>query len=175
MSFDPSKLLIVLVVALIVLGPEKLPHFMRQAGKYLNEFRSMRDRLKSEVDNALGGITGVSTGITSQITQQIDPIKDVLGQFRGQTSNPFSIDGAVGSIFGGAPTQSTQKPNGLGSGQSTWNPQEQPSEVLPNTFYQAQRQIAEHKAANVGSNDFVRRWWDVSGDEGFWDGNPVLN
>ncbi|NNN13236.1 MAG: twin-arginine translocase TatA/TatE family subunit, partial [Acidimicrobiaceae bacterium] len=110
MSFDPSKLLIVLVVALIVLGPEKLPHFMRQAGKYLNEFRSMRDRLKSEVDNALGGITGATSGITSQITQQIDPIKDVFGQFKGQASNPFSIGGAVGSIFG-TQTASNQMPN----------------------------------------------------------------
>ncbi len=174
MSFDPSKLLIVFVVALIVLGPEKLPHFMRQAGKYLNEFRSMRDRLKSEVDNALGGITGATSGITNQITQQIDPIKDVLGQFKGQASNPFSIGGAVGSIFG-TQTASNQVPNNSLTGQNESTSSGHTSEALPNTFYQAQRQIAEQRAASVNSNDFVRRWWEVSGEESFWDGNPVLN
>ncbi len=174
MSFDPSKLLIVLVVALIVLGPEKLPHFMRQAGKYLNEFRSMRDRLKSEVDNALGGITGATTGITSQITQQIDPIKDVFGQFKGQASSPFSLGGAVGSIFG-SQSSSGQGIKDSSTARSEVTSSGQPSEVLPNTFYQAQRQIAEQRAASVESSDFDRRWWDVSGEEGFWDGNPVLN
>jgi len=46
---DPAKLLVVLVVAVIVLGPDKLPKVARQIGALWGDFRRMRERLESEV------------------------------------------------------------------------------------------------------------------------------
>jgi sec-independent protein translocase protein TatB len=46
---DPAKLLVVLVVAVIVLGPDKLPKVARQMGSLWGDFRRLRQRLESDV------------------------------------------------------------------------------------------------------------------------------
>jgi len=46
---SPAKLLVILVVALLVLGPDKLPKVARQIGGLWGDFRRLRDRLESEV------------------------------------------------------------------------------------------------------------------------------
>lgn len=49
LSLSPAKILVVLVVALIVLGPEKLPGVARQLGAAWGDLRRWRTRLESEV------------------------------------------------------------------------------------------------------------------------------
>jgi Sec-independent protein translocase protein TatA len=49
LSLSPAKLLVILVVALIVLGPEKLPQMARQLGALWHDLRKWRSRLESEV------------------------------------------------------------------------------------------------------------------------------
>jgi sec-independent protein translocase protein TatB len=49
LSLSPAKILVVLVVALIVLGPDKLPGMARQAGALWHDLRRLRGRLESEV------------------------------------------------------------------------------------------------------------------------------
>ena len=39
LGIGPMELLLIVVLALIVLGPEKLPEVMAQVGRALNEFR----------------------------------------------------------------------------------------------------------------------------------------
>jgi len=46
---SPAKILVVLVVAMLVLGPEKLPAMARQIGAAWGDFRRWRSRLESEV------------------------------------------------------------------------------------------------------------------------------
>ena len=49
-----GEVLVILIAALIVLGPDKLPNAARQVGKYLAEFRKIsqgfQDELKSAMD-----------------------------------------------------------------------------------------------------------------------------
>ena len=52
-NVDPSKLLIIAVVMIIVLGPERLPHFARQVGGAWRTFSEFRQRMESEVRNSL--------------------------------------------------------------------------------------------------------------------------
>jgi sec-independent protein translocase protein TatB len=47
------ELLVILVVALIVLGPTKLPEAAKQLGKAMTEFRRMSTGFKSELRDAL--------------------------------------------------------------------------------------------------------------------------
>jgi len=49
LSLSPAKLLVILVIALIVLGPEKLPQVARQIGAAWHDFRLWRSRVESEV------------------------------------------------------------------------------------------------------------------------------
>jgi sec-independent protein translocase protein TatB len=52
LSLSPVKLLVVLVIALIVLGPEKLPQVARQVGAAWGDLRRFRTRLESDVRGA---------------------------------------------------------------------------------------------------------------------------
>ena len=46
---SPAKLLVVLLVAIVVLGPDKLPKVARQVGSLWGDFRRLRQRLETDV------------------------------------------------------------------------------------------------------------------------------
>lgn len=48
-GLGPVHLLMVLVVALLVLGPTKLPELARHVGSALQTYRDVRDRLHAEL------------------------------------------------------------------------------------------------------------------------------
>jgi Tat protein translocase TatB subunit len=53
MGIDPEKLLVLFVIALIVLGPERLPKMARSLGRGLAELRKYTSTVQREVDNVL--------------------------------------------------------------------------------------------------------------------------
>ncbi|HLI44279.1 MAG TPA: twin-arginine translocase TatA/TatE family subunit [Acidimicrobiales bacterium] len=78
-GLDPAKLLVILVLALVVLGPERLPKAARQVGALWRDFTLWRERLEQEVRSAVPdldlpplpvvpsrGITGYLTGLMSE-------------------------------------------------------------------------------------------------------------
>jgi sec-independent protein translocase protein TatB len=75
-GLDPVKLLFILLAAVIVLGPERLPKAARQAGAAWRQLTQLRERLEAEVRSAIpdldlpkiptlpsGGITGYLTSM----------------------------------------------------------------------------------------------------------------
>ncbi|MDP8936458.1 MAG: Sec-independent protein translocase protein TatB [Actinomycetota bacterium] len=52
-SLGPAEILVILVVALIVLGPKRLPEAGRQVGKALAEVRRWSSDVKSEIRTAV--------------------------------------------------------------------------------------------------------------------------
>ena len=48
-NLDPGKLIVIAVVAIILLGPDKLPQFARQVGGAWRTFNDFRHRMESEV------------------------------------------------------------------------------------------------------------------------------
>lgn len=53
MDLSPEKLLVVGLIAMMVLGPERLPHAARTAGRMLAELRRLSASVHSEVSNAM--------------------------------------------------------------------------------------------------------------------------
>lgn len=53
MNLDPEKILVLLVIALLVLGPDRLPHAARTLGKGLAEMRRYTAAFRAEVDEVL--------------------------------------------------------------------------------------------------------------------------
>ncbi len=51
-SIGPAEILVVLVVALIVLGPTRLPEAARSVGKAVSEFRRVTSGFQAEVREA---------------------------------------------------------------------------------------------------------------------------
>lgn len=69
MSLGPAEILVILVVALIVLGPEKLPKAGRDVAKFVREVRGWSDSLRSEINEVLD-FDGEQTG------RPVNPGKD---------------------------------------------------------------------------------------------------
>jgi Tat protein translocase TatB subunit len=53
MSLGPEKIILILVVALIVFGPQRLPEIGRQVGNMMRELRKLQDQVRSELDQVI--------------------------------------------------------------------------------------------------------------------------
>jgi sec-independent protein translocase protein TatB len=58
---SPAKILVILVVALVVLGPDKLPKVAKQIGGLWGDFRKFREKLESEVRGTFPDLPSTET------------------------------------------------------------------------------------------------------------------
>ncbi|MDA8196940.1 MAG: twin-arginine translocase TatA/TatE family subunit [Actinomycetota bacterium] len=96
-NLDPTKILIIVTVALVVLGPDKLPIALKSVGKYWNEFNRVRNRIRDEMNGAL-----------STLTDQIAPVKSAVEGAIGEIKDPFDI---VATAFTSGAGLSAQGPS----------------------------------------------------------------
>jgi sec-independent protein translocase protein TatA len=52
-QIGPAEILVILVVALLVFGPHRLPEIGRQVGRGMRELRRFQDTVKGELDEVL--------------------------------------------------------------------------------------------------------------------------
>lgn len=52
-QLSPIEILVIIMVALVVFGPEKLPHIARQIGRAASELRRMASEVKDEFQDVL--------------------------------------------------------------------------------------------------------------------------
>src|SRR5206468_2744268 len=57
-SLGPMEIMVILVVALLVLGPKKLPEAGRQVGKAMAEFRRWSNEIQGEMRSAVSTDVG---------------------------------------------------------------------------------------------------------------------
>ena len=95
-----SSAIVIFLVALIVLGPDKLPGAARQAGKMVGDLRRMMAGFEAEVRSAMAD----------------DPIHNALQDAVGQVKGTFDANGATasnGSTATSAPTAEPAQPPSL--------------------------------------------------------------
>jgi len=68
LNFSPEKLFLVGIIALIVLGPNRLPQAARTMGRFVAQVRRMSSSFQEEVRDALADPT--------------DAVKSAVGEFR---------------------------------------------------------------------------------------------
>ncbi len=61
MFLSPAKVLIIVVVALAVLGPESLPRVAKQIGGFWGQFKSFRQSLESQVRGSFPDLPSTET------------------------------------------------------------------------------------------------------------------
>jgi sec-independent protein translocase protein TatA len=76
MSIGPAEIIIVLVIALLVFGPSRLPQMGRSLGRGVREFKKAADTAKNEL--GLGEVTDSINEVKSTFTE---PLKEVTGTF----------------------------------------------------------------------------------------------
>ena len=85
-SIGAPEILVILVVALIVLGPTRLPEAGRQVGKALSEIRRWTQDMKSEVTQAFDTETSLNTTATAPVMP--NPANSPLYPDRATTPPP---------------------------------------------------------------------------------------
>lgn len=78
-SIGPEKILFVLVVAMIVLGPERLPKVAREIGGFVSRLRELQARMESEVRDVVGEVPEPFLNPRGWLTQQAGSILSVPG------------------------------------------------------------------------------------------------
>jgi sec-independent protein translocase protein TatB len=73
-NVGPEKLLLLFVIALLVLGPTKLPDAARQLGKALGEFRKVSGRLQDEVRDALADPKDALSAAVSDLRKEFPEV-----------------------------------------------------------------------------------------------------
>jgi sec-independent protein translocase protein TatB len=85
---SPAKLLVILVVALIVLGPDKLPKVAKQIGGLWGDFRKFRERMESGMRENFPDLPSTDT-ITQAVRSPLsflDNLADSHAKENGTTS-----------------------------------------------------------------------------------------
>ena len=112
--FSWSHILILLVVALVVVGPKELPRMMHMAGKWAGKARAMAnefrksfdemarqtelDELRKEIEdlkknNPVSDIMGAMNDATSTVNNSVADVTDGAGQAAAEVSAP--VEGAI--------------------------------------------------------------------------------
>jgi len=91
---SPAKLLVILVVALVVLGPDKLPRVAQQIGGLWGDFRKFREKLESEVRDNFPDLP--STDAITQVVRSPLSFLDNLAEAHGPQDGMISetVEGA---------------------------------------------------------------------------------
>jgi sec-independent protein translocase protein TatB len=96
LNLDPGKLLIVAVVAIIILGPDKLPHAAQQVGRTWRSFNEFRRRMEAEVRSNIPDLP--STNELARLARSPTALLDHLGGMSSedpQTHPDFAERGPV--------------------------------------------------------------------------------
>ena len=95
-DLDPSKLLVIAVVMIIVLGPERLPHFARQVGGAWRSFSEFRQRMESEVRHSLPDLP--STTELANYARSPSALLDRLSSTRSANDTVTDTLGTMGDL-----------------------------------------------------------------------------
>lgn len=80
-NIGPEKLVLVFVIALIVLGPNKLPEAARTLGRVVAEFRRISGGFQAEMREALSDPKDALTAAVADVRQELSGVREDLGGF----------------------------------------------------------------------------------------------
>lgn len=99
-----SELVLFGVIALIVLGPEKLPHAMRTAGRYYAKFRRTVSTLQAEIENELN-LAEARRQMQEEITKIRENEADIQKQMDELKSNLIHLQQSQFTNLDNIPTK----------------------------------------------------------------------
>lgn len=98
----PDKLILLAIIALVVLGPTRLPAAARTAGRMVGELRKLSARFQEEMHSSFGEHTDSLTSAVGDLRNQVGSLRNDLTGFArplsGATSSPANGTGPIESI-----------------------------------------------------------------------------
>jgi Sec-independent protein translocase protein TatA len=96
LNLDPAKLLVIAVVAVILLGPDRLPQLARQVGEHWRTFNDYRHRMESQVRESMPDLP--STAEITRLARSPSALLDHLSAMgsdsdtEADSSTPRAVD-----------------------------------------------------------------------------------
>ncbi len=127
-----QEIAIIVVVAVIIFGPDKLPELAGQAGKLMRDFRRMTQDmtgefekqtgvsvkdLKQNVDKEIAGIKAEMAGTTASVSKEINSVKSSVSKSAGSVGK--SVTSATGKKTGSASKTAANSKTATGASSSS--------------------------------------------------------
>lgn len=74
MRIGTSELVVIFIVALLVLGPEKVPKYAKKAGKFLSSIKVYADKLSEDINES---IVEPLEEVQKPLKKAVEPLKDI--------------------------------------------------------------------------------------------------
>lgn len=85
LNIGPPELILIFVIALVIVGPQRLPELGRTIGKGLREFRKMQDEVKDLVNTGMGEEFKQTAAELRRTASDLKSATDVRSAFRADT------------------------------------------------------------------------------------------
>ena len=112
-----QEMLVLMVAALIIFGPGKLPEVAGQLGRAVRDFRRMSAELTGEFEKSISVADDVKrtvksevTGMKSQVTGVTDSVKKDLGKTTTSAPKKATVAGSASKPTGSAKSKVTIEP-----------------------------------------------------------------
>jgi len=109
LNVGPGELIAILALALIVLGPTRLPEAVRSAGRLMGELRRISSGFQEELRSALEDndverdLDRLRTGPEAVDRPELGPVEDVTEATVSEATGVEHVDGTVASDDGDIP------------------------------------------------------------------------
>jgi sec-independent protein translocase protein TatB len=103
LNLDPAKLLIIAVVAVVLLGPERLPQVARQMGAAWRTFNEFRHRIETDVRSAVPDLPSIQdiSRLARSPTALLNHLSTMAPESGDTTTTTHTDDGATSDSGGG--------------------------------------------------------------------------
>lgn len=84
MGMGPAELIVIIIIALIVLGPGKLPEVARALGKTVRDLRAISDGFQNELRRELN----TAASVKDEVKGDVAPLTETLSSLRASLNAP---------------------------------------------------------------------------------------
>jgi sec-independent protein translocase protein TatB len=108
LNLDPGKLLVIAVVAVILLGPDRLPQLARQVGGAWRSFNEYRHRMESEMRSSMPDLP--SSAEIARLARSPSALLDHLSQLSPDSESPGAPESVPADASNGGPERPPTQP-----------------------------------------------------------------
>jgi Tat protein translocase TatB subunit len=110
LGIGPLELLVILIIALIVVGPEKLPEIARSIGKTMRDLRNMSQAFTADWEREFKRMSQIEVGDKGLQQAVTEPFKEAQADLQRALTGPLTSP-SDGSAEPAPPKTQLSKPN----------------------------------------------------------------
>jgi Tat protein translocase TatB subunit len=110
LGIGPLELLVILIIALVVVGPEKLPEIARSIGKTMRDLRNMSQGFTADWEREFNRMSQIETGEKDLQQAVTEPFKEAQADLQRALTGPLTSP-SDGSAEPAPPKTQLSKPN----------------------------------------------------------------